>query len=75
VPRRRQPSVPDVAELVRSARAERSIGQRELARLAGMKQPAISRLERRHSTPRLEVLSRVAAAMGLVVEIRLVPHR
>ncbi len=62
-----------LATIVRDARLARRLHQGELARRARMKQPAISRLEKAHNTPRLEVLSRVAAAMGLAVEIRLVP--
>jgi transcriptional regulator with XRE-family HTH domain len=65
----------EIATAVRDARVDRQLGQQDLARRAGMKQPAISRLERAHVTPRLEVLQRVAAAMDLAVEVRLVPAR
>ncbi|MCG3152426.1 MAG: hypothetical protein GEEBNDBF_01724 [bacterium] len=64
----------DVAQLIYDLRTARGLTQKELARLVGTTQPVISRLEdadyRGHS---LTMLQRIAAALGLQVQLRLVP--
>jgi transcriptional regulator with XRE-family HTH domain len=51
-------------EFVRAARLRNSLGQAELAKLAGTDQPAISRIERDVVSPSLETLNRLLEAMG-----------
>ena len=60
-------------ELIRSLierRNEFSISQRELARLIGMKQPAICRLERGDNNITVGTLFRVAKALDLDIEVK-----
>jgi len=58
-------------ELVR-LRKRRGLSQSEVARRAGLKQPAIARLESGAITPTLDTIQRVAQALGRQVEISLV---
>ncbi len=53
-------------------RIERGLTQAQLADLVGTKQPSIARLERGETTPSLQFLKRVAAALDAHFEIRLV---
>jgi DNA-binding XRE family transcriptional regulator len=60
-------------ELIRSLierRNELAISQRELARLIGMKQPAICRLERGDNNITVGTLFRVAKALDLDIEVK-----
>jgi transcriptional regulator with XRE-family HTH domain len=56
--------------IVREARRAAGITQRELARRAGVPQPAVSRIERGHLSPRHDTLDRLlrgcGKALGLV---------
>jgi transcriptional regulator with XRE-family HTH domain len=56
--------------ILREARREAGLTQRELARRAGVPQPAVSRIERDHLSPRLDTLDRLlrgcGKALGLV---------
>jgi len=63
-----------VARMIRAAREEKKLSQAELARRAGTKQPHIARLESGTETPGLEVLSRIATALGLKLRISLDPR-
>jgi DNA-binding XRE family transcriptional regulator len=58
-------------ELIR-LRKKQGLSQSEVARRAGLKQPAIARLESGAVTPTLDTIQRVAHALGRQVEIRLV---
>lgn len=49
---------------VRAARRRHRLDQADLARRAGMSQPAVSRIERDVVSPSLETLNRLMAAMG-----------
>ena len=51
--------------LLRAWREHLALTQDEVAARAGMKQPALARLERGESTPRTATLRRLAEAMGL----------
>lgn len=51
--------------LLRAWREHLNLTQDEVAARAGMKQPALARLERGDSTPRTATLRRLAEAMGL----------
>ena len=46
------------------------MSQRELARRAGMAQPAVARIEQGHVTPRVDTLDRLLAACGHELDIR-----
>jgi len=64
-----------VARILRDARTEAKLSQRQLAELAGTTQPVIARLEdadyEGHS---LTMLRRIAEALGRRVEVRLLPR-
>jgi transcriptional regulator with XRE-family HTH domain len=55
--------------LVRQARREAGLGQRELARRAGLPQPTVSRIERGLASPRFQTLDRLLRACGLELEL------
>jgi transcriptional regulator with XRE-family HTH domain len=50
--------------IVRDARRSAGISQRELAQRAGLQQPAVSRIERGHVSPRLDTLDQILRACG-----------
>lgn len=54
-------------------RADRGLSQRDLAKLLGMSQPQVARLERGDVNPTLETLTRVAAALDVEVSISVTP--
>jgi HTH-type transcriptional regulator/antitoxin HipB len=58
--------------LLRQARRQAGIGQRELARRAGIPQPTLSRIERGLSSPRFDTLDRLLRECG--AELHLVPR-
>jgi ribosome-binding protein aMBF1 (putative translation factor) len=60
-----------LAREIRVARERRNLSQMELARRIGTKQPHIARLELGKALPRLDVLHKIAAALGLRLEVRL----
>src|SRR3972149_1449719 len=53
-----------VAALLRQARRESGLGQRELARRAGVPQPTLSRIERGLASPRFGTLDRLLREGG-----------
>jgi ribosome-binding protein aMBF1 (putative translation factor) len=53
--------------LVRAWREHLGLTQQQVADRAGMKQPALARIEQGESTPRAITLQRLAEAMGLSV--------
>ena len=69
------PGAPE-APLIRlkEARARRGLSQRDLARLAGVAEPTVHRVERVESRPRTHVARRLAQALNLdpteVTELR-----
>jgi transcriptional regulator with XRE-family HTH domain len=52
------------AELLRQARTDAGLTQRELANRAGVPQPAIARIESGGVSPRVDTLDRLLAACG-----------
>lgn len=52
-----------IDELIELRKAQ-GLTQRELAKAAGVAQPAIARLESKAATPQLDTLLKVAAALG-----------
>jgi uncharacterized protein len=59
----------DVAELLRFAREAAGMSQAALAARAGTSQPAVSRYESGASSPSVETLDRLLAAMGARLEL------
>ncbi|HEY7536460.1 MAG TPA: helix-turn-helix transcriptional regulator [Gaiellaceae bacterium] len=55
--------------MLREARVAAGLTQRELARRAGVPQPAVSRIERDHGSPRVETLDRLLRACGKALEL------
>lgn len=53
-----------VGEMVRALRAERSISQKDLARMTGIDQGDISKLERGRGNPSVRTLERIVKALG-----------
>ena len=51
------------------AREKKGISQRELAKLSGVKQPAIARLESMKSTPQIDTLFKILAPLGYTLSI------
>lgn len=57
--------------LIRLARMQRGLTQREVAERAGTSQSAIAAYERGHKSPNFETLVRIIRAIGLDLKIRL----
>lgn len=55
-----------VAEIIKK-RNEMGLSQRDLAKLSGVKQPAIARLETLGSIPRLDTFIKILKALGLSI--------
>jgi DNA-binding XRE family transcriptional regulator len=51
------------------ARESRGITQRELARLSGIRQPAIARLESMRTAPQIDTVLRILEPLGYTLEI------
>ena len=56
------------ATMIRAWREYFGMTQQELARKAGMTQPALARLEKSDSKPRTGTLKKISAAMGITIE-------
>ena len=56
-----------VGEMVRRERRQSGLSIRDLATLAGLSYPAISRIENGHEQPRWDTLEKLAAALGKAV--------
>jgi transcriptional regulator with XRE-family HTH domain len=54
--------------LIKAWREHFGLTQQELAQRAGMKQPALARLECSDTTPRISTLKKLAAAMNITVD-------
>jgi predicted transcriptional regulator len=55
-------------------RAEHGLSQTGLARLVGMKQPAIARLEAGDHEPSLATLARLSRTLGVSLTVEIAPH-
>ena len=51
------------------ARKARGLTQKKLSELTGVRQPVISRLERGDTAPQIDTLIRLAAAMGMKMQV------
>jgi predicted transcriptional regulator len=61
-----------IIEEIILARKEKNLTQKELAELIGTKQSNISRLEGGNYNPSLDLLNRIAVAMGKELEVRMI---
>lgn len=59
----------DASALLKEARRGAGLSQRELARRARVAQPAVSRIERGHLSPRLDTLDRLLRACGAALDL------
>ena len=55
------------------AREEKGLTQRDLARLSGVKQPAIARLESMKVTPQIDTLFKLLNPLGYTIQIVPIP--
>ncbi len=62
-----------VAIRILAYRAERGMSQTQLAKVLGMKQPTIARLEAGEHTPSLETLIHLSQALGLAFLVNIAP--
>jgi HTH-type transcriptional regulator/antitoxin HipB len=63
----------EIGAMVRELRLGAGLSQEELARRAGMTQPALSRLERGGGIPTIAVLDRIAAALHATLKVSMTP--
>jgi ribosome-binding protein aMBF1 (putative translation factor) len=63
----------EAATAIIAARYARGLSQRDLARLMGVSQPVVARLESAEHSPRIDSLAAAARAMGLRIRIMLEP--
>lgn len=64
----------EIAQMIYDARTKAGLTQQQLARLIGTKQPVISQLENAdYQGQSLAMLERIARALDLEVQLRLVP--
>ena len=59
---------------IRNCREEFGVSQQQLANAVGVSQQAIAKIESPDANVRLETLERVAAALGLEVDLNLIPR-
>lgn len=57
------------------ARREKGLSQRDLEELSGIKQPQIARIEKGDSSPQLDTLLKMLAAMGKTLAVVPLPSR
>lgn len=62
----------ELARQLKKLREASHLTQEALAEKVGTKQPSIARLERGHSVPKLDLLERIAHALGTRLEVRFV---
>ena len=65
----------DLASILYQIRQERGLTQRQVAERAGLKQQAISRLEKVASNVQLGTLQRYLGALGYRIEISIIDNR
>jgi len=61
-----------IIEEIIMARKERNLTQKDLAELIGTKQSNISRLESGNYNPSLDLLNRIALAVGKELEVKMI---
>ena len=65
--------VSDISKVIVGYRKEKDISQKELAKLTGIHQTDISRLEHCEGNPSLKTINKLAKGLGMAVRIQLVP--
>ena len=60
-------------KFIREARLEKGLTQKQLAETTGINQADISRLENGTANPSLRTLKRLAAGLGMKLELRFTP--
>lgn len=63
----------DISKAIIGQRLARDLSQKDLAKLTGIHQTDISRLERCEGSPSLKTIKKIAKGLGLAVKIELVP--
>jgi ribosome-binding protein aMBF1 (putative translation factor) len=63
----------ELGAMIRQLRLDAGLSQEELARRAGMTQPALSRLERAGGIPTITVLDRIATALHATLTVSITP--
>lgn len=63
----------ELGQRVRELRVQQRLSQTELARRAGMTQPAVARFEAGGTVPTLPVLERLARSLGVELTVQLAP--
>lgn len=63
----------ELGRQVRELRVQQGLSQTELARRAGMTQPAVARFEAGGTVPTLPVLERLARSLGAELTVQLAP--
>ncbi|MQA85873.1 MAG: helix-turn-helix domain-containing protein [Streptosporangiales bacterium] len=63
----------ELGRMVRRRREELGMTQAQLAKAAGLKQPAVARFEAGGTTPTIPTLERIAAALALRLSVHLEP--
>ncbi|MCA1695972.1 MAG: helix-turn-helix domain-containing protein [Actinobacteria bacterium] len=63
----------ELGQRVRELRVQQGLSQTELARRAGMTQPAVARFEAGGTVPTLPVLERLARSLGAELTVQLAP--
>ncbi len=63
----------ELGQRVRELRVQQGLSQTELARRAGMTQPAVARFEAGGTVPTLPVLERLARSLGVELTVQLAP--
>lgn len=64
----------DIAPILATLRETAGLSQRDLARRAGMSQPAVARLESGRAVPTIATLARLARAAGFELRLELTPR-
>jgi len=60
----------EIIDKIVSARKKRNISQKELAKMTGLKQPAIARIENKINSPQLDTLLKIVDALDLTFDIK-----
>lgn len=64
----------DIARQFIALRKKKGMSQREFAKVVGIKQPQLARLESGKEIPRIQTLIKIAKQVGYNIEVRLVPE-
>lgn len=70
----RDPETLEVAGMLRRARVDAGLSQREVADRMGARQSGLSRIESALVSPTIHTLARLADALGCELRVRLVPR-